>query len=52
MNSKRYFSNSIENLDIEQVFWKYNLHLGIIYFNKEYTITQGSKKGYNLHNYK
>jgi len=50
MNSKRYFSNSIEILDIEQVFWKYNLHL--IYFNKEYTITQGSKKGYNLHNYK
>ena len=60
MNSKRYFSNIIEIIDIEELKDLFEIEppFNIIskksHFSKakEYGIKQGSRKGYNLHIYK
>lgn len=60
MNSKRYFSNIIDFLDIEEVKAlfeiepPYNIYSKKSHFTlaKEYAIRQGSRNGYNLHIYK
>src|SRR5271156_9827 len=60
MNSKRYFSNIIEILDISELNALFEIEPPFYIFSKkshftlakEYAITQGSKKGYNLHIYK
>ena len=60
MNSKRYFSNIIDFLDIEEINAlleiepPFNIFSNKSHFTfcKEYAIIQGSRKGYNLHIYK
>lgn len=58
MNSKRYFSNIIDFIDIEELkdlfeieppFLSIKSHFTL---SKEYAIKKGSRKGYNLHIYK
>jgi hypothetical protein len=60
MNSKRYFSNIFDFLDIEEINAllevepPFNIYSKKSHFllAKEYAITQGSRKGYNIHIYK
>jgi hypothetical protein len=60
MNSKRYFSNIIDFIDIEEVKAlfeiepPYNINSKKSHFTlaKEYAIRQGSRNGYKLHIYK
>ena len=60
MNSKRYFSNIIDFIDIEEINALFEIEPPFnIYskkshsiLSKEYANTQGSRKGYNLHIYK
>ncbi len=60
MNSKRYFSNMIEFLDIEEVSALFEIQPPFNIFSKkshftlakEYANIQGSRNGYNLHIYK
>ena len=60
MNSKRYFSNIIDFLEIEEINTLFKINpLFDIYSKKshftlakEYALKQGSRKGYNLHIYK
>lgn len=60
LNSKRYFSNIIDFIDIEEINALFEIEPPFnIYskkshsiLSKEYANTQGSRKGYNLHIYK
>ena len=60
LNSKRYFSNIIADIDIEEINAlfeiepPFNIYSKKSHFilSKELANTQGSRKGYNLHIYK
>jgi hypothetical protein len=60
LNSKRYFSNIIDFIDIEEINAlfeiepPFNIYSKKSHFilSKEHANTQGSRKGYNLHIYK